>query len=234
MKIDSQHEMKKQCLVCDSVNVEKFLDLGETALANQFLSADKIDLKEPKYPLRVGFCHECGHVQLMQAVPPLEMFENYLYISSASDTLKNHLWDLSEDVVRRYGLGAADRVIDIGCNDGTLLQGFRRYGGEKVGVDPAQNLAELAAASGIERYVGLFTAATAQEIVSRWGHAASVTATNTFPHIQNLGDFIQGLRTVLGHAACLSSRCTICLTLSTRSLSTPSTMSTSRIGRSAQ
>ena len=125
------------------------------------------------------------------------MFENYLYISSASDTLKNHLWDLSDDVVRRYGLGADDRVIDIGCNDGTLLQGFRRYGVRTLGVDPAQNLAELTAASGIERYVGLFTAASAQEIVSRWGHAASVTATNTFPHIQNLGDFIHGLRTVL-------------------------------------
>lgn len=189
--------MKKKCLVCDSVNVEEFLNLGETALANQFLSADKIGLNEPKYPLRVGFCHECSHVQLMQAVPPLEMFENYLYISSASDTLKNHLWDLSDDVVRRYGLGADDRVIDIGCNDGTLLQGFRRYGVRTLGVDPAQNLAELTAASGIERYVGLFTAASAQEIVSRWGHAASVTATNTFPHIQNLGDFIHGLHAVL-------------------------------------
>src|SRR5688572_18735018 len=118
----------KSCMLCRSAEVEEFLDLGETALANQFLSFEKINEKEPKYPLRVGFCHGCSHVQLMQSVPPGEMFDNYLYISSASDTLKDHLWDLSDLLVRRYGLGSKDLVIDIGCNDGTLLRGFQRHG----------------------------------------------------------------------------------------------------------
>ena len=107
--------------------------MGDTALANQFLRQDEIDAFEAKYPLRVGFCRTCGHVQLLDSVPPLEMFENYLYISSASDTLKNHLWDLSDELVERYRLGNEDLIIDIGCNDGTFLKGFKRHGVRTAG-----------------------------------------------------------------------------------------------------
>ena len=195
-RIDSDQE-SGPCLLCGDNRVAEFLDLGLTALANQFLREDQIHNGEAKYPLRIGFCRSCGHVQLLESVPPMEMFDNYLYISSASDTLKNHLWDLSDKMVARYRLGGDDLVMDIGCNDATLLQGFRRHGVRTLGVDPAQNLAEFTAACGIERYIGLFTATTASEIVSNWGQASLITATNTFPHIQKLQDFIQGLHTVL-------------------------------------
>jgi SAM-dependent methyltransferase len=179
-----------ECLICRKQHVEEFLDLGETALANQFLRADELETPEPKYPLRVGFCHDCGHVQLLDSVPPLEMFANYLYISSASDTLKNHLWELSDDLVGRYRLGKDDLVIDIGCNDGTLLQGFARHGVRTLGVDPAENLAQFSAG---DRYIGLFTGSSSRDIAGKWGKAALITATNTFPHIQNLDDFIEGI-----------------------------------------
>jgi len=185
------------CMLCRAPAVEEFLDLGATALANQFLAADKINGSEPKYPLRVGFCHACGHVQLTRSVPPREMFENYLYISSASDTLKNHLWELSDLLVERYRLGSGDLVIDIGCNDGTLLRGFQRHGVRPLGIDPAQNLAAFTDGSGIERCTELFTAAAAEEIVARWGHASLISATNTFPHIQDPADFVNGIKTVL-------------------------------------
>ena len=190
-------EKRSSCMLCRSAEVEEFLDLGATALANQFLAAAEINGSERKYPLRVGFCHACGHVQLTQSVPPREMFENYLYISSASDTLKNHLWDLSDQLVARYRLGSQDLVIDIGCNDGTLLRGFQRHRVRPLGIDPAQNLAAFTDGSGIERYTELFTAASAKEIAERWGRASLVSATNTFPHIQNPADFVDGINTVL-------------------------------------
>ena len=195
--MEAHHQVAVSCILCRDAKVEEFLDLGETALANQFLRADEIDGKEAKYPLRVGFCHGCGHVQLTESVPPAEMFDNYLYISSASDTLKDHLWDLSDLLVRRYGLGSKDLVIDVGCNDGTLLKGFQRRGVRLLGVDPAQNLAAFTDGSGIERYTKLFTAAAAKEVVAKWGPASLITATNTFPHIQKLDDFIEGLKIAL-------------------------------------
>ena len=74
---------QKRCIVCDSGTVQQFLGLGETALANKFLAKEELSVPETMYPLRVGFCHSCGHVQLMEGVPPSVMFEDYLYISSA-------------------------------------------------------------------------------------------------------------------------------------------------------
>lgn len=185
------------CIVCGASEVEAFLDLGETALANKFLTPAELSLPEPMYPLVVGFCHGCGHVQLTDHVPPSAMFEDYLYVSSASDTLKEHLHDLSDVVSERYSLGADDLVIDIGCNDATLLKGFRRYGVRALGVDPAQNLAELFEDPEIDRYTGFFGSDSAAQIRDRFGPAAAVTATNTFPHIPRLADFVRGLDTVL-------------------------------------
>ena len=185
------------CIVCGKQSVERFLDLGATALANKFLTKEELSKPEAKYPLRVGYCHTCGHVQLTEEVPPSAMFEDYLYVSSASDTLKAHLFDLSDIVVKRRNLGSKDLVIDIGCNDGTLLTGFRRHGVRTLGVDPARNLAALTQNNGIERYIGFFNSKTAKEIVEKWGPASAITATNTFPHIPALQDFIEGIKIAL-------------------------------------
>lgn len=185
------------CIVCSQQTVERFLDLGSTALANKFLTNEELSKPEAKYPLQVGFCHTCGHVQLTEEVPPSAMFEDYLYVSSASDTLKAHLFDLSDIVVKRRNLGAKDLVIDIGCNDGTLLTGFKRHGVRTLGVDPAQNLAALTKNNGIERYVGFFNSKTAKEILAKWGPASAMTATNTFPHIPALQDFVEGIKIAL-------------------------------------
>jgi SAM-dependent methyltransferase len=185
------------CIVCRSRRVEPFLDLGETALANKFLSEAELGRPEPTYPLEVGFCHGCNHVQLTEHVPPSAMFADYLYVSSASETLTRHLRDLSDVVVGRYALVKGDLVIDVGCNDGTLLRGFRRHGVRSLGVDPARNLAELYPDPEIDRYTGFFDSRSAVEIRDRYGRAAAVTATNTFPHIPAIRDFVAGLDTVL-------------------------------------
>ena len=203
MSTDTTNQTATRCVVCLSCKVEEFLNLGETALANEFLKPEEIHASEAKFPLRAGFCHACGHVQLMQSVAPRQMFDNYLYISSASDTLKNHLWDLSDRLVNRYQLSPSSLVVDIGCNDGTLLRGFKRHGVRALGVDPAQNLAGFTAADEIERHVDLFTSSSAKEIVSIWGPASLATATNTFPHIQDLGDFVEGIQIALAPGGAL-------------------------------
>ena len=185
------------CIVCGESTVEQFLDLGSTPLANKFLAREHLAAKEPAFPLCVGFCHNCHHVQLTQAVPPGAMFEDYLYISSASSTLKAHLFDLSDIVTQRYNLGKDNLVIDIGCNDGTLLSGFKRHGVRTLGVDPAKNLAVFTDKLGIDRHIGFFNSTSAKEILAKYGPASAITATNTFPHIPALQDFVRGLKTAL-------------------------------------
>lgn len=185
------------CIVCGQSKVEQFLDLGSTPLANKFIAREQLSVKEPSFPLCVGFCHNCTHVQLTQAVPPGAMFEDYLYISSASSTLKAHLFDLSDIVTQRYNLGKNNLVIDIGCNDGTLLSGFKRHGVRTLGVDPAKNLAVFTDKLGIDRHIGFFNSTSAKEILAKYGPASAITATNTFPHIPALQDFVRGLKTAL-------------------------------------
>lgn len=181
------------CLACGAADVHQFIDLGDTALANKFLTAEELERTEPTFPLRVGFCRACHHVQLTTVVPPASMFEDYLYVSSASETLRRHLHELSDVVVERRALGASDLVIDIGCNDGTLLSGFRRHGVRTLGVDPAANLAVIESARGHDRFVGFFTEESAARIAAQWGRASAITATNTFPHIPNLAGFMRGI-----------------------------------------
>lgn len=185
------------CLVCSEPDVETFLDLGSTALANKFPSAGDLSRAEPRFPLRVGFCHGCGHVQLVERVPPAAMFTDYLYVSSASDTLRAHFDDLAATLTDRHGLADGGLVVDIGCNDASLLCCFRDRCARTLGVDPAENLAEFSRDTGIERYRGFFGADTAGDIADRWGRAALVTATNTFPHIPDLSGFVSGLDAVL-------------------------------------
>jgi SAM-dependent methyltransferase len=185
------------CLLCGAPTVEGFLKLGSTALANKFVTHDELSTADPRYPLHVGFCHTCTHVQLMDIVPPPDMFQDYLYMSSASDTLKTHFADLAQTVVARLRLGGDELVVDVGCNDGTLLECFRREGVRVLGVDPAENLAELHRGSGIERLVAYFNPVTAQSLVDRHGPASAITITNTFPHIQDLQSFVQAVQLAL-------------------------------------
>ena len=185
------------CIVCAGQDVSNFLDLGKTSLANKFLSQEELSHEEPTFPLRVGFCRSCGHVQLMEHVPPSAMFDDYLYISSMSDTLRDHLHGLASYVVKQFKLSARDLVVDIGSNDGTLLSGFKRHGVRTLGVDPAVNLSRLAQEKGIETYIGYFGAVTARSLVTQHGNASVITSTNSFPHIPDLEDFMKGIDILL-------------------------------------
>lgn len=188
-----------RCLVCDERRVEVVLDLGETAPANNFLLPRELArAKESTFPLRLGLCRACGHVQLTEFVPPSQLFDHYLYMSSASSTLTSHLRDLAATMVARLGIRPQDLVVDIGCNDGTLLEGFAMAGiDRRIGVDPAANLAAVARARGADVVTGYFGPEVAASIVERHGVATAITMTNTFPHIPDLPALMRSLDLLL-------------------------------------
>jgi len=186
------------CIVCGGVVVREFLNLGRMSLANKFLTREEVDRHdEAAYPLVVGFCPGCSHVQLTERVAPPAMFDHYLYISSMSETLKNHLGDLAETMIGRLGLCATSLVVDVGSNDGTLLAAFKRHHTRILGVDPAANLADLAKQNGVETVTAYFGQATAQRLLEQYGPASLITSTNSFPHIPDLQDFVKGVDVML-------------------------------------
>jgi len=136
---ESRLEKSRRCMLCEMETVEQFLDLGSTALANKVPLQRGAVSPRVRYPPAESVLSYLWHVQLTESRShQAPCFEEYLYISSASDTLKTHFCDLSDLLVQRYHLGAADLVIDIGCNDGTLLHGYKRHGIQTLGVDPQQ------------------------------------------------------------------------------------------------
>lgn len=193
------------CLVCGNSAVAVVLDLGKTAPANNFILPDELALnRERFFPLRLGLCRNCGHVQLVDHVPPEVMFDHYLYMSSASSTLTEHLRDLARTVTKNLNLRPNNLVVDIGCNDGTLLEGFRLAGVDRrIGVDPAANLAAAARSKGAEVITAYFAPGIAASIRDTHGAAAALTMTNTFPHIPDLPSLLRAVDRLLAEDGAL-------------------------------
>jgi SAM-dependent methyltransferase len=127
-----------KCIACNSDNLEPLLDLGSQPLANSFIKDENEE--EEYFPLATNLCTDCFHVQLTHKVNPDFLFKNYLYVSGTSKTQLEYFDWFAKFVVEN---GKPDRVLDIGCNDGSQLDAFKRYGVLTFGVDPAENLYEI-------------------------------------------------------------------------------------------
>ena len=185
------------CRLCASDNLSLAISLAPTPLANAFVPEERIDQEQAIYPLDVFFCHECSHAQLLDIVDPRVLFEHYIYVSGTSQVFVKHFAEYAESVIKRFGLGPDDLVIDIGSNDGTLLSFFKAAGIRVLGVDPAREIAAAASSRGVETINGFFSQDLARKLVRERGQAKVITANNVFAHIDDLGDVLDGIKTLL-------------------------------------
>src|SRR5687768_14572941 len=117
--VDPKKYAIKNCRICKSRDLYRFLDLGSMPIPNGFLSLAELNQPEQYYPLAVSVCRNCTLIQLTHVIPPKIMFKNYLYIPSTSQTMLKHFETMADDLVRRHAVKRGDLVIDIGSNDGT-------------------------------------------------------------------------------------------------------------------
>jgi SAM-dependent methyltransferase len=127
-----------ECIACGSNNLVPLLDLGMQPLANSFLKSE--NEPEDVFPLETNRCKNCCHVQLTHKVNPDLLFKNYLYVSGTAKTQLEYFDWFAKFVVEN---AKPVRVLDIGCNDGSQLDAFKRYGALTFGVDPAENLHKI-------------------------------------------------------------------------------------------
>lgn len=184
-----------RCRYCGSANLVCFLRLGDQPPSDSFVRADQT-AHERRYPLDVYVCGECALVQLLDVVDPREMFGDYVYLASTSKALKAHYAQLAATITQRLNLRAGEAVVDIGCNDGVLLSGYTLPGLKRLGVDPS-SAAEVAAAAGFDVVRDFFRADVARRLVAAHGRAKVVTATNVFPHVDDIGSFVAALAELL-------------------------------------
>ncbi len=183
--------------MCKSKNLKLFFDLGETALANSFLKKEELDKLEPKYPLRVFFCEDCGLSQLIDIVDPSVLFRNYVYFSSGMPKLSDHFRNYAEEVVNNFAKSKDDLVVELGSNDGILIGAIKEMGARILGVDPAENIAKIANERGIETIPDFFSEKLANEIVKKYGRAKVMIGNNVVAHIDDHHDLIKGVKTLL-------------------------------------
>ena len=187
-----------KCRFCDNTNVNLFLELGETPLANAFLTEDEVNtIKEPKFPLDVYFCEDCGLVQIDPVVPPQDIFKDYIYFSSTSDTVHKHAQYLAQSFKERFQLHDNSFIVEIASNDGCVLNYFKNVNMNILGVEPAENIAKVAVDSGIETYIDFFNEETARKIKDKYGNADVILARHVFAHVPKIHSFMRGLKLLL-------------------------------------
>jgi len=185
------------CQVCGSEDLQSVIDLGHHPPCDSLLFPSQLKEAERIYPLNLVRCRDCGLVQIDYVVDPSVVFHpDYPYQSGITPTLVSYLQSIADDLVTRYHLKRNSFVVDIGSNDGTLLQGFKNLGMRVLGVEPT-NIADIANERGIPTLKTFFDEGVSETIGDRHGKASVVTATNMFAHVQLLGTMIRGVQDIL-------------------------------------
>lgn len=185
------------CRFCGCELKHTFADLGFAPLSNEYLTAEDLNRGQMTYPLKVQVCEHCFLVQAALYQCPEQIFGEYQYFSSYSESWLAHCKTYVDGIIPRLGLSKESRVLEVACNDGYLLQFFQPYGVPVKGIEPAENVAEAAKAKGIEVQCCFFGADTARGIASADGLYDLVIGNNVLAHVPDINGFVEGLSLVL-------------------------------------
>ncbi len=186
------------CRSCGSSDLEPFLDLGATPLADALVSSDLLGAEEARYPLEIAFCPDCTLVQILEEVPAEKLFvDNYLYFSSFSDALLDHSRAHAEGLIRTRDLSESSLVVELASNDGYLLRNFVDNGIPVLGIDPAPGQAAAANEAGVPTLAEFFGIDMAQRLVAEGTKADVIIANNVLAHVPDLNGFVAGMATLL-------------------------------------
>lgn len=186
-----------QCRFCKSDLKHTFVDLGMSPLSNSYLSTSQINKAEKFYPLHAYVCDNCFLVQLEEFESPDQIFSDYAYFSSYSDSWLNHAQKYTELMIDQFHFNQSSQVIEIASNDGYLLQFFQASGVPVLGVEPAGNVAKIAIEKGIDTVVKFFGVQTAQELANQGKKADLLLGNNVLAHVPDINDFVAGMQIVL-------------------------------------
>jgi SAM-dependent methyltransferase len=185
------------CRFCGAPLRTSVIDLGMSPLCEAYLDADQLNRMEPFYPLHVFVCDACLLVQVEAYVSPASIFSDYAYFSSYSDSWLDHARRYVDDAVERYGLGPDRLVVELGSNDGYLLQYLVERGIPVLGVEPAANVAAAALERGVPTRVAFFGTDTASSLVAEGMAADLVIGNNVLAQVPDLNDFVAGVAILL-------------------------------------
>lgn len=197
MTMNAVSPVKKHttCRICGGANLTQYLDLGDQPPSNSFIRPEELD-QEQSFPLQIFLCHDCGLSQLLHVVPASDIFDDYAYLSSKSKALCNHYQHLVDFVLDRFAPPDEALVVDIGCNDGIMLNRYPQNHFRLLGVEPS-SAGEYAKQSGHTVIPEFFDEKLGALIADEHGHASIITATNVFAHVDDIHSFTCGVTRLL-------------------------------------
>jgi SAM-dependent methyltransferase len=181
-----------QCRVCKrEENMAVLYDFGRQPNANHYLSCPDREL--PDYPLRLDLCKNCYHTQLSYTIPPEEVFSNYIYLSGTSNTMREFFRDFADKSIQESNVAGPGTVLEIACNDGSLLDWYKERGWRTFGYDPAQNIHAISSAKGHDVTVGFW----GQDPVPEYPPLDIIVAQNVCAHVPDPVLFLEKCREVM-------------------------------------
>ncbi len=183
------------CRICGGENLSPYLDLGDQPPSNSFIKPDDI-ASEQVFPLKVYLCSDCGLSQLLHIVSAKNIFDDYIYLSSTSKALCRHYQGLVETVLDDLAPGDDALMVDIGCNDGIMLDRYPAGKYRLLGIEPS-SAGEIARKAGHEVVKSFFDRELGKKLRDSHGGASVITATNVFAHVDDIRSFVDGIASLL-------------------------------------
>lgn len=191
------YHTREDCRLCQSDALTKVFSLTPTPPANAFVPKERMGEVQSCYPLDIYHCAECAHVQLPTVVKPDVLFRDYVYVSGTSAVFVEHFKRYANQICQDYALKPGQQVVDVGSNDGTLLNCFKQLGMQVLGIDPAISIAAQATASGIETWPEFFGTDLVDKIIECKAKAKVICANNVFAHTDRLVDFVRAVKQLM-------------------------------------
>jgi 2-polyprenyl-3-methyl-5-hydroxy-6-metoxy-1,4-benzoquinol methylase len=186
-----------KCRFCGNIIKHTFVDLGMQPLCESYVEPDQRNKMEPFYPLHTYVCNNCFLVQLEEYVAPKEIFSEYAYFSSYSDSWLKHAEEYVEMITKKLSLTKNSQVLEVASNDGYLLQYFLQKGIPVLGVEPAANVAEAARKKGVETLIKFFDLDSARELIQEQKCPDLLIGNNVLAQVPNLNEFIESMKILL-------------------------------------
>lgn len=195
--MEGNYYRRQDCRLCGSKNVFAGIKFEATPPGDIFVKNEELGRIQECYPLDLCLCRDCGSIQLLDVVNPKLLYGTYLYQTSISLGLPEHFRAYARDCLSVLGLERDKLVIDIGSNDGTLLRCFQEEGMKVLGIDPAPEAVGAARLKGVDTIQNFFDCALAEKIRIQRGDISLVTANNVIANIDELGDFVDGVKVLI-------------------------------------
>lgn len=202
------YKRQDRCVLCETQNLEQVLNLGNTPIANKLESNPLIQKKNTFFPLRLGMCQACSHLQILDIIDERILFSNYPYLSKSNSSTEKRFIELSETLYKKYCQLKPDSketpfIIEIGSNDGFLLKQFQGKSCTVLGIDPSENATKNAVDSGVRTITDFFSYKLARKLKRNYPTPTLIIANNVLAHSDDLIGIFKGIRLLMGHETVL-------------------------------